>query len=147
LRERKNGLSQHRSQTETLRSLKYGNDPGVVDTCGARSLTVPRKTRHYARSLSNGLQLPKEVSLHTANGVGEDQIVGLGIFGDHPVPQFVHERRGNGQLDQQVLRRPSSSLPSGGLLPVDSTLAHNKLFPSSAHRGFPLDSDNLPTIT
>jgi hypothetical protein len=102
LRERKNGLSQHRSQTETLRSLKYGNDPGVVDTCGARSLTVPRKTRHYARSLSNGLQLPKEVSLHTANGVGEDQIVGLGIFGDHPVPQFVHERRGNGQLDHLI---------------------------------------------
>src|ERR1700722_12988984 len=48
LRELKNGLSKHRSQTEPLRTLKYGNDLGVVDTCGARSLTVRRNTRHYA---------------------------------------------------------------------------------------------------
>jgi hypothetical protein len=40
----------------------------------------------YALTLSYGLQLAEEVSLHTADGVGEDQIGGVGTFRNHPVP-------------------------------------------------------------
>jgi len=58
---------------------------------------------HYARTLSNGLQFAEELSLHTADGVGKDQIIGLGTLRNHPVPQLVHKRRGNGQLAPLVL--------------------------------------------
>jgi len=40
----------------------------------------------YPGTLSNGLQLAQEVSLHTADGVGKDQIAGLGSFRNYPVP-------------------------------------------------------------
>jgi hypothetical protein len=35
---------------------------------------------------SESVKFAEEVSLHTADGVGEDQIAGLGAFRNHPVP-------------------------------------------------------------
>jgi hypothetical protein len=40
----------------------------------------------YPRTLSDALELAEEVSLHTSDSVGEDQIAGLGTFRNHPVP-------------------------------------------------------------
>jgi hypothetical protein len=53
---------------------------------------------HYARTLSDGLQLAEEVSLHTANGVRKDQVAWLRTFYNHPIPQLIHERCWNWQL-------------------------------------------------
>jgi hypothetical protein len=58
---------------------------------------------NYASTLSNGLQLAEEVSLHTADGVRKDQVAWLGIFRNHPIPQLLHQRRGNRQFAPFVL--------------------------------------------